>query len=246
MFISSQAPANSPRITTWRIESLADFVAYVERRVNQERYELFRGQDQPYNLVPKIARVPLNRPLAIAEREMFEAFKRESRTILAQPPTNDWEWLSLAQHHGVPTRLLDWTQNPLAALWFAVERKPEGKAPYGVVWRFSAQKEDIVRAYAASPFNGERTQFFEPPFVSARLQAQDAFFSLHRFKRSTGRFVPLDRNKKYMKRLEVIKIPASLFPAIRRALNRCGIHQALLYPGLDGLGRWITARYVPD
>jgi type I restriction enzyme M protein len=50
---------------------------------------------------------------------MLEKFKREAIPYLTIKPNDDWDWLALAQHHGLPTRLLDWTQNPLVAVGIA-------------------------------------------------------------------------------------------------------------------------------
>jgi hypothetical protein len=84
-------------------------------------YTLFRGQEQDWELIPKIGRVGFrNIGDENAEQKMLDDFKRLSMPHLLRVPKNDWDWLALAQHHGMATRLLDWTTNPLVALWFAV------------------------------------------------------------------------------------------------------------------------------
>ncbi|WFR81256.1 FRG domain-containing protein [Janthinobacterium rivuli] len=65
----------------------------------------------------------------INPERMLADFKRKALPFLDYAPKNDFEWLFLMQHHGVPTRLLDWTTNALVALYFAVTSVPSLKAP---------------------------------------------------------------------------------------------------------------------
>jgi hypothetical protein len=91
----------------------------------------FRGvRRNDYDLIPKIGR--LTRPPTsgvrlspypianVDEKKIFDRFKVAARPFLSIVPDNDWDWLALAQHHGLPTRLLDWTTNPLVGLYFAI------------------------------------------------------------------------------------------------------------------------------
>ena len=178
----------------------------------------------------------------LAETEMLDEFKLQALSFLQFQPVDDWDWLALAQHYGMATRLLDWTANPIAAFWFAVERPAVDDGP-GVVWVFDTKKTDYVSRDAKStPFSGVRTAVFRPRHITRRIVAQSGWFTVHKYLEDQKRFIALEKNTLYSKRMKKVTIPAASFADIRRELDRCGFNDATLYADLDGLCRDLNRR----
>jgi hypothetical protein len=113
------------------------------------------------------------------ESAIFSKFKRQLAQFGFQSNDNDWALLALAQHHGLPTRLLDWTANPLVAAYFAVATGPEGEDAKIIAVR--TRSADYIRDFGkvGSPFEIDRVRFFLPPAVSPRIVNQRGLFSVH-------------------------------------------------------------------
>ena len=170
-------------------------------------------------------------------------FKARALPYLEFQPRTNWEWLAIARHYGMPTRLLDWTTNPLAALWFAVDRPANDKSR-ATVWIFFAMDDDYVAdPDQESPFHTDRTRVFRPSHLTRRIVAQNGWFTVHRYMTKRKRFVPLQNNKTYTSRLSRVAIPPDAFASIRRELDRCGINSASLYADLGGLARHIEWKF---
>ena len=180
------------------VQSLAGFLSFVEKHCEQFDHVLFRGQRQHWTLLPKLARLRMRGELDVlaAEIKMLASFKSRAVALLDSTPETEWDWLSIAQHHGMATRLLDWTTNPLAALWFAVER-PAVQRKEAVVWVFTHAEEDLVEdpSAAASPFDLDRTRVFQPKHITRRIVAQHGWFTVHHRRGASG-FVPMEKNER--------------------------------------------------
>jgi FRG domain len=239
---------------THSVSNLVVFIELIQKlcedesKVEDRDRVLFRGQRQDLPLLPKIARLELRQGgVSQTEREMFKEFIRQALPYLEVKIDNDWDWLALAQHHGMATPLLDWTLNPLAALWFAVNKPAKDRKP-GVVWVFPPRQEDIVAVDKMTGggglFGSGRTQVFQPNHVTRRLVAQLGWFTLHRHQRKSERFTPLERDRRYKHLMTKIAIPAKEFREFRYDLDRMGVNKASLFPDLDGLSGHVQWRYT--
>ena len=232
--------------TAGSVETFAQYTVLLETNFDSEHL-LFRGQPTDEPLLPKVARLTFRRGVDVlsAEREMLEDFKRQSVPFLSVQPVTDWDWLALAQHHGLATRLLDWTANPIAALWFAVERPAVGNGP-GVVWVFKTDKADYIRDPSKDdPFAGDRTRIFQPRHITRRIVAQTGWFTVHKYVEENKGFIALEKNSRYKGRLTRVLIPANSFARIRRELDRYGFNSATLYADIDGICRHLQWRNSP-
>ena len=229
------------------IASFSGYISFIEKYCKGDNI-LFRGQREDKPLIPKIGRIPLKSDFLKAEKNMFNEFKRQSIPSLDIVPESRWDWLALAQHHGMATRLLDWTLNPLAALWFAV-RKPPKNDNSGVVWLFKSTPSNFaVPSRNKNPFTVSKTKVFQPKHVTQRIVAQLGWFTVHKYMVSQRRFIPLEKNKAQKSSLIKIGIPANLFSEMRFQLDRFGINTSSLFPDLDGLCshvEWLNS-YLED
>ena len=94
-----------------RVESLTEIIRWIEQTYAGRSTLFFRGQGKDNPLLPSVARLKPKRndlDLLATEQKLFRAFKRRSLPFLEMRPETTWDWLAVAQHYGLPTRLLDW------------------------------------------------------------------------------------------------------------------------------------------
>jgi hypothetical protein len=199
---------------------------------------VFRGQaDKDFQLTPSISRTKhTSRDRIKFEESIFSIFRREASTYITIPPENEWEWLALAQHHGLPTRLLDWTHNPLVALYFSVESHDNKD---GILFALRSIGRVPSKTLGESPFSIKKARKYYPRIVSPRIRAQEGLFII-----CSNIESPLDQPLREDWSIEKLIVPASHKTTIQYELFRLGIHTSSLFPDIDGLAKRIKWQHA--
>jgi len=241
------------RYKTEMIDTMSKFLVVVENVKHQaesaKNYAelLFRGQNVDKPLLPKLARLRLNGTIEDVEKLILAEFERGVIPLSEFKPEDDWDLLALAQHHGLPTRLLDWTYSPLIALWFAVNEAPQkdskGEFQNGVVWILSGEVKDFrADTEKYGPLSNKITKFYRPKVVSRRISAQAGAFTVHKVNEG-GRIIKFENHGRYGKKLSKVIIPHSKFASIRSSLKMLGINNSTVFPDLDGFCKYLKRRF---
>lgn len=207
------------------------------------------------------------------ERNLLKQFQKYAHKHVVERDT-EWHWLSIAQHHGLPTRLLDWTYSPYVALHFATSDMSQFDKD-AAVWMVNyadahkllqgreRHQLDMYKAnifsmdMLTSSFSGldaldathaqtfKLAIFFEPPTIDDRIINQFAYFSaLNDPTLSMDDWLENPRVKGEVRFNKVI-IPSALKWEVRDKLDQANINERILFTGLDGLCTWLARHYKP-
>lgn len=171
------------RVSSWNALLKEAHADSLDRKLQRHRSPFaFRGMCGDWPLSTSLQR--LNHPVGVLgdiERAMFRNFKKYAYANL-DPSTSDWKALAVAQHHGLPTRLLDWTFSPFVAMHFATNELDKMDKD-GVIWMVNF---DLIRRYLPDPFRQALAQHYAMTFSVEMLEEDDALSQPFVFAQTEG------------------------------------------------------------
>lgn len=227
------------------IHGFMEYMTYIANHCTEQN--LFRGiHNKSYKLIPKIGREVYSSKLKGTEAEQLDALQDlEEQTMhrfvdmsvpyLDLRNMNSWDQWTIGQHHGVPTRFLDWTQNPLIAAYFSVEGGKDIDAAVYIIDKDSFSDSSDVDDLFSAP---DEIVLHTPSYINPRISAQKGVFTVHK-----NPLKPIDVTLSEMG-LPITKMVIShaCFDEMRNKLDWCGINRAFVYPGLDGVASYVDLK----
>jgi hypothetical protein len=255
------------RIASWEELNAAVFTDSWRESLQRFRSPFaFRGcSDVSYDLTTSLVRLGGNyqRLESVILRNFRQYAFRD-----ASPGDSIWNWLAVAQHHGLPTRLLDWSNSPYVAAHFATAELDKYDID-SVIWCVRLEvirnhlpekllrilEEEYAVAFNVDILSRVATSFqqfdqlseevfaifLNPPALDNRIVNQFAMFSM--LSSSSARLDDwlLQHPDSFFR----IIIPSDLKWEIRDKLDQINMTERVLFPGLDGLSSWLTRYYSP-
>lgn len=243
---------NEPKqLEEYKITSIKDFIDLEpeEESVLGATRTVYRGigSEKRHKLEPSFFRLK-RRPLSSMswlryEQEILNSFMKQASPFLQSPPSDILECMALAQHHGVPTRLLDWTESFLTALFFAVNEEKFVNVN-GVVWALEGFVYNDNPVDTVVELNNivsrRKNNIYYPKHITPRISAQQGCFTIHSTIEDNKKSPPLeDMVKSGEKSAFLTKyiIPHKFKKSIRQELDLLGVNDFTIFPDLDGLAR---------
>jgi hypothetical protein len=231
-------------VKTVRIKSFNNLIDTLTSKEYTCGHVVFRGVSDSSNhqLVSSLGRTFSSvarqfQDLKEYEFETFNRFRLRAKSEIKANPKNDWEWLAIAQHHGLPTRLLDWTSSPLIAAYFSSKPKIDSSGTIvqcnkngGAIYAMHTCKY-IDTDNEKSPFEYNDFGLFYPSHLSNRISGQFSLFSVQ-----PDPAVEFDKNFPFSKANWIHKLEFSRTTAekIQKTLYQLGIRHESIFPELDG------------